>query len=138
MDKTIETERSPNPIDVHVGARVRMRRKMKGISQETLANKLKLTFQQVQKYERGTNRISASKLYEIARALDTTISDFFEGLDDTRPDGMAEDGSPFRGLMMTPETGEMTAAFGRIRKTRVRKRLVELLKVLATDGPADD
>lgn len=138
MEPTIDTDRTPNPIDVHVGARVRMRRKMKGISQEALANKLKLTFQQVQKYERGTNRISASKLYEIAKALDTTISDFFEGLDDTRQDGMSEDPTPFRGLMLTPETGEMSAAFGKIGKTRVRKRLVELVKALANEDAGAD
>jgi transcriptional regulator with XRE-family HTH domain len=75
-----DTDRTPNPIDVHVGASVRRRRKALNVSQETLAGRLKLTFQQVQKYERGTNRISASKLYEIARALDCAIADFFVGL----------------------------------------------------------
>ena len=61
MDDKTDADRTPNPVDLHVGARVRMRRKQKGISQEALANRLKLTFQQVQKYERGANRISASR-----------------------------------------------------------------------------
>ena len=80
-DRNAESSKSPNPVDLHVGGRVRMRRKMLGISQERLAEALGLTFQQVQKYERGANRISASKLYEIARFLSaprkasTTVSE---------------------------------------------------------------
>src|SRR5271170_2236566 len=77
-----DPERSPNPIDVHVGLQVRLRRKELKISQEKLAESLGLTFQQVQKYERGANRISASKLYEIARALRAPVSYFFDGLAD--------------------------------------------------------
>src|ERR1700759_5103941 len=70
----------PNPIDVHVGSRVRLRRTLLGLSQERLAGALGLTFQQVQKYERAANRVSASKLFEIARALSTSVSYFYEGL----------------------------------------------------------
>lgn len=140
MEDRTEADRTPNPIDVHVGARVRLRRKMKGISQEALAGKLKLTFQQVQKYERGTNRISASKLYEIARALDVTIADFFEGLDDTAGEGgMAESGSTFvHQLMLTPDGAELAGAFGKIKRGRVRKRLVELVKALAAEDDGAD
>jgi transcriptional regulator with XRE-family HTH domain len=140
MEDRTEAERSPNPIDVHVGARVRMRRKMKGISQEALAGKLKLTFQQVQKYERGTNRISASKLYEIARALDVTIAEFFEGLDDPRSEGgMSENPMPFvHELMLTPEGSELAAAFGKIKRGRVRTRLVQLVKALAAEDDGAD
>lgn len=76
-----DKDQTPHPIDVHVGARVRMRRKLLGFSQEKLADQLGLTFQQVQKYERGANRVSASKLYEIGQALDAPVSYFFEGLD---------------------------------------------------------
>jgi transcriptional regulator with XRE-family HTH domain len=143
MDDRNESERTPNPIDVHVGARVRIRRKMKGISQEALASKLKLTFQQVQKYERGTNRISASKLYEIARALDVTIADFFDGLDDTRSEGgIAEPSTPYvHAMMLTPEGSDLATAFGKLKRSRVRKRLVALVKALAAedeeDGSAD-
>src|SRR5580698_8757948 len=72
--------RLPNPIDLHVGARIRLRRRMQGVSQEKLADALGLTFQQVQKYERGANRVSASKLYEIAAALRAPVAYFFDGL----------------------------------------------------------
>src|SRR5260370_32951057 len=75
-------DRGPNPIDLHAGARIRMRRRMQGMSQERLADALGLTFQQVQKYERGANRVSASKLYEIAASLKTPVAYFFEGLAD--------------------------------------------------------
>ena len=70
--------RVPNPVDLHVGARIRLRRRMQGVSQEKLAEALGLTFQQVQKYERGANRVSASKLYEIAAALRAPVDAFFE------------------------------------------------------------
>src|SRR5271154_1993055 len=79
MTDLLET-RVPNPVDLHVGARIRLRRRMQGVSQERLAEALGLTFQQVQKYERGANRVSASKLYEIARALHVPVGWFFEGL----------------------------------------------------------
>lgn len=80
---TTDTEgRRPNPVDVHVGARIRLRRKLVGISQEQLAEALGLTFQQVQKYERGANRVSASKLWDIAHKLQVTIAYFFEGLEE--------------------------------------------------------
>src|SRR5512143_386909 len=78
----LQDERTPNPVDLHVGARVRMRRRLAGVSQEKLAEALGLTFQQVQKYERGANRVSASKLWEIARALKTNVASFYEGLED--------------------------------------------------------
>src|SRR5581483_4327424 len=71
----------PNPIDVHVGARVRLRRTALGMSQEKLGDAIGLTFQQVQKYERGTNRIGASRLYELSRVLEVPVSFFFEELD---------------------------------------------------------
>ena len=95
MTTTTETDRSPNPVDLHVGGRIRMRRKLLGVSQERLADDLGLTFQQVQKYERGANRVSASKLYEIAKSLQTSIAYFFEGLVDpstARAEGVAESG----------------------------------------------
>ncbi|HEX7799284.1 MAG TPA: helix-turn-helix transcriptional regulator, partial [Asticcacaulis sp.] len=79
MDENFKADRGPNPVDLHVGARVRMRRKFLGMSQEGLAETIDLTFQQVQKYERGSNRISASKLWEIAKALKAPVAYFFEG-----------------------------------------------------------
>src|SRR6195952_2217839 len=80
MDKLPDLERGPNPIDRHVGLRIRLRRKELGISQERLAESIGLTFQQIQKYERAANRVSASKLWEVARALSTSVSYFYEGL----------------------------------------------------------
>jgi transcriptional regulator with XRE-family HTH domain len=80
MEKLADLDRGPNPIDRHVGLRIRMRRKELGISQEKLAESIGLTFQQVQKYERAANRVSASKLWEMARALNTSVAYFYEGL----------------------------------------------------------
>ena len=140
MDDRIDTDRTPNPVDIHVGARVRMRRKMKGVSQEVLANQLKLTFQQVQKYERGSNRISASKLYEIAKALETPVAWFFEGLADTTgaEGGVAETPSAFmHEAMSTPESGDLLSAFGKIRRRRMRKRLVELVRTIAAEDDGE-
>lgn len=79
--ETTTEARKPNPVDLHVGARIRLRRKLIGVSQEQLSDALGLTFQQVQKYENGHNRVSASKLWDIARKLDVEISYFFDGLD---------------------------------------------------------
>lgn len=88
MSATPETQgRTPNPVDVHVGLRIRRRRRELGMGQEALAGKLGLTFQQVQKYERGANRVSASKLYETARALAVPAAWFFEGLADPTQGG---------------------------------------------------
>src|SRR5579862_3698153 len=96
MPEIPDQERAPNPIDVHVGLQVRLRRKELKVSQERLAEALGLTFQQVQKYERGANRVSASKLYEIARALHVPVGWFFEGLSIEAQSGLDGDGeTPF-------------------------------------------
>lgn len=103
---------TPNPVDVHVGARIRMRRRILNLTQSELAQQLGLTFQQVQKYERGANRVSASKLYEIARALQTTIAYFFEGLAGTDADADHGDArGPMRQLITTPGGLELARLF---------------------------
>jgi transcriptional regulator with XRE-family HTH domain len=112
-----------------------MRRKLLGVSQERLAEQLGLTFQQVQKYERGANRVSASKLYEIARALQTSVAYFFDGLADTvDPSVEVIEG---RGLMqamaMTPEGIELASLFPKLKRGRVRRRVLDLVKALAED-----
>ena len=128
----------PNPIDLHVGSRIRLRRKVLGVSQESLAADLGLTFQQIQKYERGTNRVSASKLYEIARSLQTTTSYFFEGFSD--PDGLAPDAADYVeekaavDFLMTPEGLEMAALFPKITKGKVRRRILDLVRALSEDS----
>ncbi len=128
-------DRRPNPVDLHVGARVRMRRKILRISQEKLAEELELTFQQVQKYERGANRISASKLFEIARALSAPVSYFFDGLRDhtnSAPLGFAETGPDqfVHEFLMTPEGMELAVLFPKIPKGRLRRRLLELVRAM--------
>jgi transcriptional regulator with XRE-family HTH domain len=134
--------RSPNPIDVHVGLQVRLRRKSLKISQEKLAESLGLTFQQVQKYERGANRISASKLYEIARALRVSIAWFFEGLGDptAEPVDGAEDRDepPFaHSFLMSQEGVDLANLFPRLPQRRVRRRLVELVRSLVEEGESE-
>ena len=135
MDQTVDLDRGPNPVDLHVGARIRMRRKLLGVSQERLADQLGLTFQQVQKYERGANRVSASKLYEIARALQTSVAYFFDGLADTvDPSLDLLEGREFmHELVMTPEGLELASLFPKLKRGRVRRRVLDLVKALAED-----
>jgi transcriptional regulator with XRE-family HTH domain len=130
-----DVERMPNPIDVHVGLQVRLRRKELKISQEKLAESLGLTFQQVQKYERGSNRISASKLYEIARTLRVSIAWFFEGLSDPlegRPEGGGEpEAAPFaHNFLMSQEGIDLANLFPKVQHRRVRRRLVDLVRAM--------
>ncbi len=139
MDDNLKTDRSPNPVDLHVGARVRMRRKFLGMSQEGLAETIDLTFQQVQKYERGSNRISASKLYEIARALKAPVAYFFEGYGQTEAvEGFSESESEqfVHGFLMTTEGIELAEAFPRIKSAKLRRRVLELVRSLAEDDDA--
>lgn len=132
---TSPQDRRPNPIDLHVGSRVRMRRKILRVSQEKLAEGLDLTFQQVQKYERGANRISASKLFEIAKALNTPVSYFFDGLNESPNPallGFAEAGNDqfVHDFLMTSEGMELAMLFPKIPKGRVRRRLLDLLRAM--------
>jgi transcriptional regulator with XRE-family HTH domain len=135
-----DQDRAPNPVDLHVGARIRMRRKILGVSQERLADDLGLTFQQVQKYERGANRVSASKLYEIARSLQAPIAYFFDGLAD--PLSTAEDLSPagddryVHDFLMTSEGLELATIFPKIRRGRVRRKVLDLVRAMADEEAA--
>ena len=136
-NRSADAQRSPNPVDLHVGGRVRMRRKMLGVSQERLADALGLTFQQVQKYERGANRVSASKLYDIARFLGVPVSYFFEGLaDPSTPDAAAADGRSEQAVhefLMTAEGLELAAMFPKISRPQLRRRVLELVRSLADE-----
>ncbi len=130
--------RGPNPVDVHVGGRLRIRRTLLGLSQTSLADAIGLTFQQVQKYERGTNRMGSSRLYDVSRILDVPVTYFFEempaevaasspaqrrrtakGPPDYKPDPMAK-----------RETLELVRAYYKITNPQVRKRLFEMVKAL--------
>ena len=128
--------KTPHPIDVHVGSRVRLRRMLTGISQEKLGEALGLTFQQVQKYEKGANRISASRLYEIAAFLDVSVEFFFEGVESVTElsvPGMKEAGDQTDSVMQFVKSSEglkLNASFSKIKKDDVRKGLVELVKTL--------
>lgn len=139
MDENFKADRGPNPVDLHVGARVRMRRKFLGMSQEGLAETIDLTFQQVQKYERGSNRISASKLWEIAKALKAPVAYFFEGYGENEAvEGFSESESEqfVHGFLMTTEGIELAEAFPRIRNPKFRRRILDLVRALAEDGDA--
>lgn len=135
MSKSASKQRS-NPIDVYVGARVRLRRKFIGMSQVKLGERLGLTFQQVQKYELGVNRISASKLYQTARALNVRVGYFFEGFDDLDQTGIQSfKGNQFSHDFLTTREGiEFAEAFPRIQKPKLRRQVVELVRTLANDA----
>jgi transcriptional regulator with XRE-family HTH domain len=135
----------PNPIDIEVGRRLKQRRTLLGMSQERLGDLLGITYQQIQKYERGTNRIGSSRLYEICRILDVPSSYFIEGAEargaSQRLPGLAEDEPGFvhdgpqapppqPALVEERETLEMVRAFKRIRDPQVRRRLFDLAKAL--------
>jgi transcriptional regulator with XRE-family HTH domain len=125
----------PDPIDVHVGRRVRLRRKELDMSQERLAEQLGLTFQQVQKYERGANRISASKLYRIAQVLSVHVAFFFNGLDDPASPESERYQTVWSGLveqLLAEPNGAMLAqAFLSIRRRGIRKGIVDLARTVA-------
>jgi transcriptional regulator with XRE-family HTH domain len=137
-----------NQIDVHVGRRVRLRRMLKGISQEKLGERLGLTFQQIQKYERGVNRIGASRLFEMSRILDVPIGYFFEdmptetavsvmgeeavsGAEDRRPGALDAD------VLLSKETTSLLRAYHLIEDPEVRRRALDLLRSLAPKAEPD-
>jgi transcriptional regulator with XRE-family HTH domain len=131
-------EKRPHPIDVHVGGRVRLRRTMIGMSQDKLADALGLTFQQIQKYEKGVNRIGASRVFEISKILNVPIQFFFDDYDmRTGSYGFAEqgpdDGASMMELLNSPEGVQLCKHFASIRDPKVRKRVLELVKTLS-DG----
>ena len=131
--------RRPSAVDVHVGGRVRVRRRLIHMTQETLADLIDVTFQQVQKYERGSNRISASKLFAIAEALEVPISYFFEGLDETGAPSAAEGSEHnIQSFLRTSEGLELARLFPRIDRGPLRRRILELVRAAAMDGAEAD
>ena len=127
-------KKAPNPIDKHVGSRVRMRRMMLSMSQEKLGDALGLTFQQVQKYEKGTNRIGASRLQQIAHILQVPVSFFFEGAPHSAGHGgMNEAPSPayVADFLATSDGLSLTKAFMRIKSSKLRRRIVDLVEQIA-------
>ena len=135
-------KKTPNPIDRHVGSRVRLRRMLVGMSQEKLGDALDLTFQQVQKYEKGANRIGASRLQQIAKVLGVPVEFFFEGAPTP-----SEPPSATPGFAEAPNTGyvidflassegvQLNRAFVRIRDGKVRRRIIDLVEAIAGEEP---
>ena len=121
-----------NPIDGQVGNRVRIRRMLIGMSQEKLGDHLGLTFQQVQKYEKGINRIGAGRLFEIARILDVPIDFFYDGVG-TPSDGLGEARAPVMEFVSSTEGLQLSLAFMKIKDPKVRKRVLDLVKSLAEE-----
>jgi len=136
--------RRPNPIDMHVGSRVRFRRMLLGMSQEKLGEKLGLTFQQIQKYEKGINRIGASRLFDLSQVLGVPVQFFYE----EAPSGEPQQLTP-NGFAEKPEEGsiveflrsrdglELNKAFVRISDAKARRAIVDLVRSLANDDTKD-
>jgi transcriptional regulator with XRE-family HTH domain len=133
-------KKAPNPIDKHVGSRVRMRRTMLGMSQEKLGDALGLTFQQVQKYEKGTNRIGASRLQQIALTLQVPVAFFFEGAPPPpgKPAGFGQAPSPSYVTEFLAANDGLTLfkAFMRIGNAKLRRRVVDLVEEMAVEEQA--
>ncbi|MEP1207271.1 MAG: helix-turn-helix transcriptional regulator [Rhizobiaceae bacterium] len=131
--------KTPNPIDVHVGSRVRLRRTMAKLSQTELGDALGVTFQQVQKYEKGTNRIGASRMQKIAETLNVPVSFFFEdapgGHAGTDASGMEESGSAnfVMDFLSSSEGIELNRAFVRISNPAIRRRIIDMVRTLANE-----
>jgi transcriptional regulator with XRE-family HTH domain len=131
----VDNKKKPNPIDVHVGSRIRLRRNMLGVSQEKLGELLGITFQQIQKYEKGSNRVGASRLQAISTILNVPVSFFFEDApgESTARGSFAEDGgtSYVVDFLSSTEGLQLNRAFVRIRDGKVRKKILDLVKTLA-------
>ena len=132
------SKKAPNPIDIYVGSRVRLRRMMLSMSQEKLGEHLGITFQQIQKYEKGTNRIGASRLQHIATVLEVPVSFFFEdapgtpqeaaGLAESRPENYVID------FLSSSEGLQLNRAFVQIKDQKVRRKIVELVREIAGES----
>lgn len=127
-------KKSPNPVDKHVGSRMRTRRLLAGLSQEKLGEALGITFQQIQKYEKGTNRISASRLQQASRVLGVPVEYFYEGGPqfDGTPAGFADGAATdyVSDFLMTNEGIQLMKAFVRIKDSAVRRRVIDLIDAL--------
>ncbi len=142
----VDTESKPDPIDVHVGHRLRQRRMLVGMSQEKLGDSVGLTFQQIQKYERGTNRMGASRIFRFAQILSVPVSYFYETMDtaiindhpsqagfaESRQSALTDDEAPGEDLLQRRETLDLVRAFYKITDTKQRRKILELIKAIAT------
>src|SRR5215470_17967740 len=145
VDDDARGSRRPNPIDVHVGGRVRFRRMLLGMSQEKLGEKLGLTFQQIQKYEKGINRIGASRLFDLAQVLGVSVQFFYEEAPTGEVPRFVTDGfaerpaeSSIVEFLRSRDGLELNKAFVRIADVRARRAIVELVRSLAHDETNDN
>src|SRR5690606_3091701 len=133
----ITSKKKPNPIDVHVGSRIRLRRNLLGMSQEKLGEGLGITFQQIQKYEKGTNRVGASRLQAISSLLGVPVSYFFEDAPTgaEAPPGLAEDSATnyVVDFLNSAEGLQLNRSFVKITDSKVRKRVIDLVKALSSE-----
>lgn len=136
-----DKKKTPNPIDVHVGSRIRLRRTMLGLSQEKLGDRLGITFQQVQKYEKGTNRVGASRLQNIAGILNVPAAFFFEdapGENVVEAGGLAESSTSYVVNFLSSSEGvQLNRAFVKISDPKVRRRIIDLVRSLASEDESD-
>ena len=133
--------RSPNPIDIHVGTRVRLRRQVMKMSQEKLGDQLGVTFQQVQKYERGANRVGASRLWKMSQVLDVPVGFFYDGLEEMggSPEFAADDQLPVVYEFINSTDGvNLAKAVSQIKNKAVRRQILELARSLAKDAGASE
>ncbi len=132
--------KKPNPIDTHVGSRVRLRRMLIGMSQERLGEQMGLTFQQIQKYEKGVNRIGASRLLNLSQILDVPVQFFFDGapVEGVRVGDKADGESFIYEFVNSREGLELNRAFVRISDAKVRRSVIELVRSLASKRSADN
>jgi transcriptional regulator with XRE-family HTH domain len=134
-------KKQANPIDVQVGNRVRIRRMLIGMSQERLGDLLGLTFQQVQKYEKGVNRIGAGRLFEVSRILGVPIDFFYEGIAEQgsgkRGFAESEASPPVMEFVSSGEGLQLSLAFMKIKDAKVRKKVLDLVRSLSDDARED-
>jgi len=140
--KTDNTKKNPNPVDIHVGGRVRLRRMLVGLSQEKLGMSMGLTFQQIQKYEKGVNRIGASRLFRLSQILDVPVQFFFDGMQAINAStavGMAEpkQESFLYEFLNTRDGLELNRAFVKVTDPQVRKSVIELVRSIGRSKTKD-
>lgn len=142
LDKQLDKNKKPHPVDQYVGSRLRMQRLITGMSQEKLGSAIGLTFQQIQKYERGANRIGSSRLYELSKILGVSVGYFFDGYQKDEDDnktyqgGFAEDAPAFDrdDVLHRKETADLLRVYYAIPDENIRRKLFDFAKVLAPNS----
>lgn len=133
-----DIKKKPDPIDVYVGSRIRLRRNLLGMSQEKLGEQLGITFQQIQKYEKGTNRVGASRLQAISEILEVPVSFFFEEVPGaSATEGFAENAISYIDFCSSTEGVQLMRAFTHIKDPKVRRKIIDLAKALSNENTED-